>query len=80
MYVSMGIEQVSVPDLYGKTESQAKSDLTNAKLKWKSTEKTSDSSKPNGVVINQSISSGSMVDKGTEITITINNTKLNSSR
>ena len=72
MYVSMGIEQVSVPDLYGKTESQAKSDLTNAKLKWKSTEKTSDSSKPNGVVINQSISSGSMVDKGTEITITIN--------
>ena len=72
MYVSMGIEQVSVPDLYGKTESQAKSDLTNDKLKWKSTEKTSDSSKPNGVVINQSISSGSMVDKGTEITITIN--------
>ena len=72
IYVSMGIEQVQVPDLSGKTESEAKSAITNAKLKWKSTEKTSDSSKPNGVVVNQSISSGSMVDKSTEITITVN--------
>ncbi len=72
IYVSMGIEQVEVPDLSGKTESEAKSAITSAKLKWKSTEKTSDSSKPNGVVVNQSISSGSMVDKNTEITITVN--------
>ena len=72
IYVSMGIEQVQVPDLSGKTESEAKTAITNAKLKWKSTEKTSDSSKPNGVVVNQTISSGSMVDKNTEITITIN--------
>lgn len=72
IHVSMGIEQVEVPDLSGKTESEAKTAITNAKLKWKSTEKTSDSSKPNGVVINQSISKGSMVDKNTEITITIN--------
>ena len=70
--VSMGIEQVEVPDLSGKTESEAKTAISNAKLKWKSTEKTSDSSKPNGVVVNQSISNGSMVDKNTEITITIN--------
>ena len=70
--VSLGIEQVEVPDLYGKTESEAKTAITNAKLKWKSTDKTSDSSKPNGVVVNQSISSGSMVDKNTEITITVN--------
>lgn len=70
--VSVGIEQVEVPDLYGKTESEAKTAITNAKLKWKSTDKTSDSSKPNGVVVNQSISSGSMVDKNTEITITVN--------
>ena len=72
IYVSKGIEQVEVPDLSGKTEAQAKSALSDAKLKWKSTDKTSDSSKPNGVVINQSISSGSMVDKDTEITITVN--------
>ncbi len=70
--VSMGIEQVEVPDLSGKTESEAKTAISNAKLKWKSTEKISDSSKPNGVVVNQSISNGSMVDKNTEITITIN--------
>ncbi len=72
IYVSLGIEQVEVPDLYGKTESEAKTAISNAKLKWKSTEKTSDSSKPNGVVVNQTISAGSMVDKDTEITITIN--------
>lgn len=72
IYVSMGIEQVEVPDLSGKTESEAKTAITNAKLKWKSTEKVSDSSKPNGVVVNQSISSKSMVDKDTEITITVN--------
>lgn len=72
IYVSMGIEQVEVPDLSGKTEAEAKSAITSAKLKWKSTDKTSDSSKPNGVVVNQLISAGSMVDKNTEITITIN--------
>ena len=72
IYVSMGIEQVEVPDLLGKTEAEAKTAIANAKLKWKSTDKISDSSKPNGVVVNQSISSGSMVDKDTEITITVN--------
>ena len=72
IYVSMGIEQVEVPDLSGKTESEAKSAISNAKLKWKSTDKISDSSKPNGVVVNQSVSAGSMVDKDTEITITVN--------
>ena len=72
IYVSMGIEQVEVPDLSGKSESEAKTAIANAKLKWKSTEKVSDSSKPNGVVVNQSISAKSMVDKDTEITITVN--------
>ena len=70
--VSDGIEQVDVPDLSGKTESEAKEALKNAKLKWKSTDKISDSSKPNGVVVNQSISSNSVVNKDTEITITVN--------
>ena len=35
----MGIEQVEVPDLAGKTESEAKSLISSANLKWKSTEK-----------------------------------------
>ena len=72
IYSSLGIEQVVVPDLSGKTESEAKAAISEAKLKWKSTDKVSDSGKPNGVVVNQSVSSGSMVDKETEITITIN--------
>ena len=61
-----------MPDLSGKTEEEAKAAITTAKLKWKSTAKTSDSSKPNGVVVNQSVSAGSMVDKDTEIVITVN--------
>ena len=71
LHVSEGIEQVEVPDLSGKTESEAKAALTEAKLKWKSTEKISDSDQPNGVVY-QSVSAGSLVDKDTEVTIKVN--------
>ena len=69
--VSLGIEQVEVPNLTGMTEEQAKTALTNAKLKWKSTSTTSDSSKGSGV-ISQTVSPKSMVDKNTEVSITIN--------
>ena len=69
--VSMGIEQVEVPDLTGMTEEDAKQALTNAKLKWKSTSTVTDSSKGAGVV-SQTVSPKSMVDKGTEVSITIN--------
>ena len=69
--VSLGIEQVEVPNLTGMSEEQAKAALTNAKLKWKSTDTTSDSSKGNGVVA-QSVSAKSVVDKDTEVSITIN--------
>lgn len=69
--VSMGIEQVEVPDLTGMTEETAKQALTNAKLKWKSTSTVNDSSKGSGVVA-QTVSAKSMVDKGTEVSITIN--------
>lgn len=69
--VSLGIEQVEVPDLTGMTEDAAKKALSNAKLKWKSTSTTSDASKGAGV-IEQSISPKSVVDKDTEVSITIN--------
>ena len=69
--VSMGIEQVEVPNLTGMTEEDAKQALTNAKLKWKSTSTVTDSSKGAGVV-SQTVSPKSMVDKGTEVSITIN--------
>ena len=69
--VSLGIEQVEVPDLTGLTEEEAKAKITEAKLKWKRTDKTTDSSKGKGVV-DQSISPKSVVDKNSEITITVN--------
>ena len=70
--VSLGIEQVEVPDLKGKSEEEAKELISKAKLKWKSTTKVNDSSKPNGAVVDQSISAKSVVDKNTEISITVN--------
>ena len=68
--VSLGIEQVQVPDLLNRTESEAKKLITDNKLVHKATIKTNDSSKPNGVVVDQSITG--LVDKNSEVTITIN--------
>ena len=67
-----GIEQVSVPNLVGKTEEEAKSLITNTGLSLKEVAETEDSTKNDGVVVKQSLEVGSTVDKGTEITITVN--------
>lgn len=72
IYVSKGIEQVQVPDLSNRTEAEAKKLIADSKLKYKATVKTDDNSKKNGVIVDQSISAGSMVNKDTEITITLN--------
>lgn len=69
--VSLGIEKVEVPNLTGLSEDEAKTKITEAKLKWIRTDKIKDSSKGTGVV-EQNISPKSMVDKNTEISITIN--------
>ena len=69
--VSLGIEKVEVPDLTGLSEDEAKAKITEAKLKWIRTDKIKDSGKGTGVV-EQNISPKSMVDKNTEISITIN--------
>ena len=69
--ISLGIEQVEVPDLSGLSEEEAKKKIAESKLKWIRTNKIKDSSKGKGVV-EQSISAKSMVDKNTELTITIN--------
>lgn len=72
VYVSIGLEQKEVPSLIGKTEEEAKAAIINAGLKWKRTDKKADSSKPNNTIIGQDIVAGSIVDKDTEITITLN--------
>ena len=69
--VSLGIEQVEVPNLTGLSEDEAKKKITEAKLKWIRTDRIKDSSKGQGVV-EQSISAKSFVDKNSEIAITIN--------
>lgn len=69
--VSLGIEQVEVPDLTGLSEDEAKAKIAEAKLKWKRTDKVKDSSKGKGVV-EQSPSAKSVVGKNSEVTITIN--------
>lgn len=69
--VSLGIEQVEVPDLSGLSEADAKAKITESKLKCKAVYTKTDSSKGTGV-IEQSISAHSMVNKNEEITIWIN--------
>ena len=69
--VSLGIEQVEVPDLTGLTEAEARGKITEAKLKCKAAYTKTDSTKGTGV-IEQSISPRSMVNKNEEITIWIN--------
>ncbi len=71
IHVSTGVEQVTVPDVLGKTKAEATSALQAAGLKVSATT-AEDSSKENGKVIKQSIEQGSTVDKGTTVTITVN--------
>ena len=72
LVVSKGIEMSNVPDLLGRTESDAKELIEDAKLKLKDVNYDTDTTKENGVVLRQSIDSGEEVETGTEITITVN--------
>ena len=73
VYVSIGtgIEQVSVPSVIGKTEENAKSELTSAKLKVQVVYEE-DKTQTNGTVLKQSIDVGKVVDADTTVTITVN--------
>lgn len=69
--VSKAKEQVSVPYVIGKTEEQAKKELTDSKLKVEVVYEE-DTSKDAGKVLKQSIDVGKTVDVDTVVTITIN--------
>lgn len=73
VYVSIGtgIEQVPVPSVIGKTQENAKSELTAAKLKVEVVYEE-DTTKADGTVLKQSIEVGKVVDADTTITITVN--------
>lgn len=67
-----GIEQVSVPHVIGKTESEARKLLEDNKLKVKQVIYEEDKTKDDGKVLKQDKTAGETVDEGTEITLTVN--------
>lgn len=71
IHVSTGIKQVEVPSVIGKSEEEAKQILTEKKFKVE-IKTSSDTSKDNGVVVEQSINAGKEVDEESTITITVN--------
>ena len=71
IHVSTGTEKATVPGVVGKSQDEAKKTLQD--LGFVVTVTTSeDNSKDNGVVLKQSLDEGKSVEKGSEITITVN--------
>ncbi len=71
IHVSTGVKMVTVTSVIGKTEKEAKSQLSDLGLKVVVTEEE-DSSKDNGTIIKQSLEAGKDVEYGASITITVN--------
>ena len=69
--IGTGVNQVVMPNVLGKTESDAKSALEAKNLVVK-VEYKENTDKENGEVLEQSIKSGENIDEGTEVTITVN--------
>ena len=69
--VSKAKAQVSVPYVIGKTEEQARKELTDSKLKVEVVYEE-DTTKNAGTILKQSIDVGKSVDEGTTVTITVN--------
>jgi len=69
--IGTGIEKVSVPYVIGKSQDEAISELTNAKLKTEVITEE-DKTKNDGEVLKQSKTVGEVVDEGTTIIITVN--------
>ena len=66
-----GIKQVTMIDVTGKTEADAKSSIEALGLKV-NIGYNEDNSKDNGIVLKQSLEVGKVVDEGTTVTITVN--------
>ena len=71
VYVSSGPKKVTVTDVVGKNEDEAKKILTEGYLEVDVTY-MEDTSKSNGLVLKQSIDGGSVVEEGSKITLTVN--------
>ena len=71
LVVSQGKEAVAVPDVYNKTQDEAKAALTAAGLTVTSTTTDYSDTVEEGKVISQSIAAGKYVDAGTNISLVI---------
>lgn len=71
IHVSTGVEKATVPDVVGKTQTEAKKALE-AQGFVVSVTNSEDSSKAKDVVLKQSLDAGNTVEKGSSITITVN--------
>ena len=71
VYVSSGPKKVTVTDIVGKDEEEAKKILTEGLLEVE-VKYSEDTSKSNGIVLKQSIDGGTVVEEGSKITITVN--------
>lgn len=72
VYVSKGIKMTNVPDLIGKTEEEAKKLVKEANLKLGNIKTETDTTKNDGIVLKQSVESGTEVEEDSEIIITLN--------
>ncbi len=74
VYVSIGTgkKQVTVPVLTGKTEEAAKSLATSVGLTITDVKYETDTTKTNGIVLQQDIEAGKVVDENTGVIITVN--------
>lgn len=70
--VSTGIETSLVPNLEGKTLEEAKQSIEEAGLTLATTLYSEDTTKNDGTVLKQSLNAGDTVEKGSNITITVN--------
>lgn len=70
--VSTGVETSLVPNLVGKTEAEAIAAIEEAGLTLATTLKSEDTTKNDGEVLKQSLNAGDTVEKGSNITITVN--------
>ena len=72
--IGTGINQVVMPNVLGKTESEAKTILEGKNLKV-NVEYNINAHSDNGMVVEQSIKSGENIDEGTEVKIIVNKVK-----
>ena len=70
--VSTGVETSLVPNLAGKTEEEAKKAIEEAGLILATTLYSEDTTKNDGEVLKQTLNAGDTVEKGSNITITVN--------